>query len=203
MGMKKPVRVGFDFDGVIAYNPARLVRAPISLFKRNVLGIKKLSFFYPKTAVEKLMWKLVHNSSVFPGNGIELFKKTVSDNKIEAHLITARYGYLDTHLNNWLKKYGIEKYFTSIHINRENKQPHLFKEETISKLKLNYFVEDNWDIVEYLSQRTNNKEQAIEKKKKSVKIFWIYNIIDTWLTPYEHKFPNVGKAVERIINENK
>ena len=73
--MKKPIKVGFDFDGVIAYNPARLVRAPISLFKRNILGVKKLSFFYPKTSVEKLMWKLVHNSSVFPGTGIELFKK--------------------------------------------------------------------------------------------------------------------------------
>src|SRR3989338_5806782 len=173
--MKKPIKVGFDFDGVIAYNPARLVRAPISLFKRNILGVKKLSFFYPKTSVEKLMWKLVHNSSVFPGTGIELFKKMVTEEKIEAHLITARYGYLDTHLNNWLKKHRLENYFTSIHMNRENKQPHLFKEETIGKLNLNYFVEDNWDIVEYLSEKAKKRKSEKEKTR----IFCIYNVIDT------------------------
>lgn len=183
---KRPLRVGFDFDGVIAYNPFRVVRAPVALFKRHVLGVKRLTFFYPKNKLQELAWKIIHESSMFPANGVPLLGELVKQGTIEAHLITARYSFLDHHLDQWLAKYRLHGYFTSVNINARNEQPHLFKERMIQKLNVSYFVEDNWDIVDYLS-----------KVQQRAKIYWIYNLTDRFYT-YPYKYPYLKKAVEAI-----
>jgi hypothetical protein len=64
--MKSKIHIGFDFDGVIAYNPARIIRAPVSLFKRKVLHDSRLHFIYPKHAWQRFIWKLLHESSLYP-----------------------------------------------------------------------------------------------------------------------------------------
>lgn len=183
---KKPIRVGFDFDGVIAYNPARIIRAPVAYVKRRFFGIKKLSFFYPTSAWQRLFWILVHDSSVFPAKGIDLFRKAVATGEIEAHLITARYSFLDDHLDKWLTKYDLKSYFKSININQKDQQPHIFKAEMVQKLALEYFIEDNLDIVEYVQPRVRTN------------ILWIYNILDR-NHPYPHKFPYLQKALEAVL----
>lgn len=186
---KKPLRVGFDFDGVIAYNPARIIRAPISYIKRNVFGVKKLNFFYPSSAWQRLFWVLVHDSSVFPAKGIDLFRRAVDQRLIEAHLVTARFSFLDNHLDRWLTKYDLKQYFTSININAQDQQPHIFKQQMVQKLSLKYFIEDNLDIVEYVQPRV------------STQVYWIYNILDRNY-PYPHKFPYLEKALADILAAN-
>ena len=183
---KKVLRVGFDFDGVIAYFPLRIVRAPISFVKKKIFKVKKLTFFYPKSPLERFIWVLLHDTSTFPAKGINLFRAAVERGEIEAHLVTARYSFLDTHLDRWLNKHQLKGFFTSISINEKNEQPHLFKERMVNKMKFDYFVEDNMDIVEHLS------------KKTSTKVYWIYNIVDR-THPYPYKFPYLGKALESIL----
>ena len=58
----------------------------------------------------------------------------------------------------------------------------------IEKLNLDIYVEDNYDIVRYLSQSA---------KLKKVKIVWIYNILDRHIN-YPYKFPTLKAAVEFI-----
>lgn len=187
--MKRKIIVGLDFDGVVAYNPFRLVRAPWAFLKSNILGVRRLSFYYPKNTPAKFIWKVMHDSSVFPAKGKNLLSDMVNTGKIQAHLISGRYSFLDNHLYQWLDRYEMRRVFKSVNWNREDKQPHVFKEEMIKRLNLDYFVEDNWDIADYL----NNSR----KFKKRVKIFWIYNLFDR-LRSYKHKYPYLEKALKEI-----
>ncbi len=171
--MARKIKIGLDFDGVVAYNPFRIIRAPIKWLKREVLGIRKLTFFVPKNDLERLMWTLIHESSLFPGDGISLLKTLMKRDDLEFHLITARFGFLEKNLMGWLKRNGLENKFASINVNHLSEQPHLYKQRVVEGLKLDFFVEDNLDIVEHLSKSTGTK------------IFWICNIIDM-----RHKFPN-------------
>lgn len=186
--MRKKIKVGLDFDGVVAYNPFRVCRAPLTFLKRNILGAKKLNFWYPKEKWQQIFWKILHDSSIFPAKGIDLLKELVGDKQIEAHLVTARYSFLDNHLYNWLDRYNLRALFKTISLNKEDEQPHLFKERVIQDCNLEYFIEDNLDIVTYLHERGKTK------------IYWIYNILDR-SHPYPFKYPYLEKALQEIIKQ--
>lgn len=183
---KQPLRVGFDLDGVILYNPARVVRPLISLAKRLFLSKRKLAFYYPHSPFEKWMWKLFHLSSIYISSGMMDIKELVKDKKIKAYIVTARYGFLGDDFKKWVKKNGIDLVFEGAYYNKDDEQPHLFKERMIKKLNLDVYVEDNYDVVKYLTQ------------KKSTKILWIYNIFDFYLN-HSHKFPSLKRAVQSLL----
>ena len=144
-----------------------------------------------------MFWEILHESSIFPAKGVDLLKKLVNDEKIEAHLVTARYSFLDDHLYNWLDKYNLRTIFKTITLNNEDEQPHLFKEKIIKKYKLDIFIEDNFDIVKYLAQNSKLKTQ-----NSTLRIFWIYNILDRW-NNFPNKFPYLEKALEEITRISK
>lgn len=187
--MKKKIKIGVDFDGVVAYNPFRIIRAPIALVKRNVFGIKKLKFFVPQTPLERFIWTVVHESSFFPAIGVERLKELSKRDDVELHLITARFAFLEQNLFTWLTRHALKDIFTGIHINHENRQPHVHKEDLVNSLKLDYFIEDNLDIVTHLVSRTPTR------------VLWIYNILDR-LTPYVYKYPYLEKALEEIMRQH-
>jgi uncharacterized HAD superfamily protein len=184
------IKVGIDFDGVIAYNPFRIIRAPIVYIKHNLLGVKNTRFYIPQTNFQKLIWKLMHESSFFPAKGVDLLKSLTADNVIEAHLITARYSFLQKSLYRWLDRNNLRKVFTSITLNAKDEQPHVYKERTVRNLGLDYFIEDNWDVVDYISQ------------KKHTRVFWIYNIFDREIE-YPDKYPYLEKALGEIQRHRK
>jgi len=186
--MGKKIRVGIDFDGVIAYNPFRVARAPISWFKKKIFGVKKLTFFVPKNTLERWMWTIVHESSILPAIGINLLKQLNKNDKYEFFLITARYGFLRGNLMWWLENQGIKNIFKEIIVNDNNDQPHIYKLEKIKQLDLDYFIEDNLDIVSH----------AYGKSK--TKVLWIYNFLDRNKN-YPNKFPYLEKALEYIESE--
>lgn|SRR3989344_1872251 len=182
---KRVVRIGLDFDGVVAYNPFRIIRAPIKWFKREVLGINRLSFFVPKNAWQKIMWVVVHESSVFPSQGVEMLKNRVDGLKVEFHLITGRYGFLEHNLRTWLTRNKLEKCFKSININEHGEQPHVFKEQMVGKLGLDVYIEDNLDIVMYL------------QKLKRCRVMWVYNMLDRNKN-YTDKYPHLKAALTAL-----
>lgn len=183
---KKIIKIGLDFDGVVAYNPLRIVRAPITLVKRHILRQKKTSFYVPTSALMKFLFWVPHEMSFFPGLGMDMLKNLVDQGKVEAHLISGRYAYLNRSLHTWLKRRKLDRIFTSIHTDLANEQPHIFKEQKLKELQLDYYIEDNLDIVEHLAQRVDTK------------ILWIDNILDRRHS-YPHKYPHLQKALEEII----
>lgn len=187
---RKKIRVGLDFDGVVAYNPFRVARLPVAFFKRKILGIRKLKFFLPEKGWQKMLWVILHESSLLPAQGVSLLSKCVNTDSIEFHLITGRYNFVTPHLYQWLDRHTLQDIFKTININEKNEQPHEFKHRMIETHHLDYFVEDNLDIVEYLHSRTPTK------------IYWIYNMLDR-NHPHPYKFPYLEKALKAIIEKSK
>lgn len=182
--MKKQIlKVGFDLDGVLLYNPARIARPIISLIKRFFIKKKNLRFYAPKTFFGKQLWRFFHKSSIFIAPGLEDVKKLIQTKKIKAYIITARYSYLKNDLEIWLKKMKINQYFSGIYYNQKDEQPHIFKERMIKKLGIDIFVEDNLDIVEYLNPE--------------FKVLWIYNIFDRNYI-YKNKFSSLKKVIKYL-----
>lgn len=181
--MKKQLRVGFDLDGVLLYNPLRITRPIVSIAKKLFFKKRALHFYTPKTEWEKQLWKLFHKSSIFIALGLDDIKQLIKDKKIKAYLVTARYSYLKDDLEKWLKKMKVDRYFSGIYYNQRDEQPHLYKERIIKKLNLDIFVEDNWDIVNYLNSK--------------FRIYWIYNIFDR-NKQFLNKFPDLKSSVKKI-----
>jgi len=186
MNTKMP-RVGFDLDGVLLYNPARNLR-PVTQFLKKVIKKSKpssLNFYIPKTKFEILIWRLVHWSSLYISHGYSDLCKKCLNKKIEAYIITSRYDCLKNDFLFWLKNLKAKKYFVGAYHNKNNMQPHIFKEMMIKQLNLQYFVEDNYDIVSYLSKNT------------SAKILWISNTLDRNIS-YKLKFKSLKEATNYI-----
>lgn len=187
----KPLRVGFDLDGVLLYNPARIIRPIIALFKDIFIKKRRKKFIIPKTPLEKAIWSVLHLSSMFIAPGLKDIHKLVEEGKIEAYIITARYSFLKNDFEHWKKRLGTDKYFKACYQNEHDEQPHLFKERMIRELDLDVFVEDNWDIVEHLD------EKAKEDKKHHRRIYWVYNILDRGIV-HPHKIPGLQYAMNEI-----
>lgn len=182
---KQPLRIGFDLDGVLLYNPARIIRPFISLAKKILFKKKELRFYYPKSKLEKIIWAIFHKSSIFIAPGLEDIKKLAKTGQLELYIITARYSFLKKDFEKWLKKINADKSFKGYFYNKQDEQPHLFKEKMIKKLNLDVFVEDNWDIVQHLSEKLKSR------------IYWIYNIFDKKID-YQHKQPHLKKFIEEL-----
>lgn len=190
--MKKQIlKVGFDLDGVLLYNPARIAR-PVIVFLKKVFFKKEADkFHYPKTKIQKLIWLMLHKIVFGPTLGYDKLKKFIQSKKIKAYIITGRNESLENDFKSWMKKLETDKYFSGSYFNNENEQPYLFKEKMIKKLNLDIYVEDNWDIVRKI------KSQSASWRTK-IKILWIYNILDRNIQ-YRYKFPTLMKALESIF----
>jgi len=182
----KKIRIGLDFDGVVAYNPLRIVRGPITYVKRRIFGAKKTKFYVPKSPIMKALFWIPHQFSFLPERGMEYLRQLVESGDVEVYIVSGRYGYLDDELIHWLTKHGYHTLFKEIIVNRHDEQPHLFKERQLKTLKLDYFIEDNFDIVEHLS--------ALQQE---CKILWIYNILDKY-SSYPRKYPDLLTALTSI-----
>lgn len=181
------IRIGFDFDGVLFYNFTRNLRAYIYFVKRYLLGIKRTKFFIPKTE-NKLVQRLVlalHKSSYKPNQGFNQFLKLLKNPKYEVYIITARMSFMQEDIHQLLKNYNLRG-IKQIIQNQKDEQPHLYKERVIKKLKLNYFCDDNWDIVKHLSENT------------AAKIIWIDNLVDSWFIKYPYRGRNLQQALKYL-----
>ncbi len=184
--MAKKLKVGFDLDGVILYNPLRTLRPVASFFKfiKPVLFHEKANaFYFPNSPLEKSVWKLLHKTSFRVADGVTDIKTLAQQGVIEPYIITARYSFLKDDFYYWIKRLNNQPYFRYYHYNKDDIQPNAFKEKMISELKLDVFVEDNWGVI----QRLNN---SVPKTK----IFWISNSLD-WHIPYHYKFSSLEEAI--------
>lgn len=187
----KKLRIGLDFDGVVAYNPTRILRAPFTIFKKKFLGVNSIKFFVPQHTWQRAIWIAFHKSSFLPSKGVDRLVRLSKNNEVELHLVTARFNFLSRDLYAWIDRYGITEVFKTININIANEQPHLFKERMIKKYKFDYFIEDNLDIVNYLD------------KRKLVKLYWIQNIVDKAIYPNKKGFNTLKHALEDIFGQEK
>ncbi len=187
---RRPIKVGFDLDGVLLYNPVRAYRPVISFIKKRILKRKKTRFFVPTSPLQKLLFTLLHKSSVFIAPGFERIKQLRDAGIIEPYLVTARFSFLKNDLQEWLKKMDADSVFVESYANTDDEQPHLFKARKIQELGLDMFVEDNWDIVERVNR-------IVRPKKPDFMCWWVSNIMDSGI-PYPHKVLSLDEAIDGI-----
>lgn len=187
---KEEVLIGVDFDGVVTQNPLRAARVLIATIKHKILKIKRLSFFVPRNRWQRIVYYIgVIAPSFWPAEGTEALKEMSKLKKYQFVLVTGRYGFVEKQTNKWLEKHGLSRCFRTVFINKSQEQPHEFKRRIILEEKFDYYIEDNWDIVNRLSPSVKTK------------IYWISNFLDQKRS-YVYKFPSLSRALESIRSEN-
>ncbi len=185
--MSKKLRVGFDLDGVILYNPVRTLR-PIAQFLKFLKPLlfheKAESFYFPHSRIEQFIWRQLHKTSFRIADGFEDLKSLIREGRIEAYLVTSRYRFLKKEFEHWVKKLQSPPVFKGCYYNKKNMQPNVFKRYIIKRLGLDYFVEDNWGVI-----------QKLNGSLKKVKVLWISNLLDRTI-PYPYKFFSLREIVD-------
>jgi len=189
MSHTETLRVGFDMDGVLLYNPSRIFRPLISRSKKaHLLSRKELEFYHPESRIEQFLWWLVHKTSLMPAAGFTDLEQLAKLGKIELHIVSARFACLEGDTKRWLKTLNRQGVFISCNFNDQDEQPHLFKQRKIKELELDYFVEDNWDVVSYLATA-----------QTATQVWWLSNVMDRHIV-YPHKFENFKAVVARLAS---
>jgi hypothetical protein len=193
--MVNKLRVGFDLDGVLLYNPARIVRPIIAQLKKKQIAFnrRELEFYVPQPGPQQLFWELLHKSSMCLAPGFKQLVKLKEEGAIEPYLITGRFGHLQANFENWKKKMQADEVFVNCYMNGKNEQPHLFKERLIKELQLDVFVEDNWDIVRYLDEQCRLRDGQI----CATQVIWVSNMLD-FRIKYPSKVTSLKQALEII-----
>lgn len=186
----RPIKVGFDLDGVLLYNPIRIYRPAVSFIKRKLLKRKKTKFFVPHTPLQQWIFTQMHKTSFLIAPGFERIKQLAEAGVIEPYLITARFAFLKPDLDHWLKKMDAEHVFKECYYNELNEQPHLFKARMINQLGLEMFVEDNWDIVERINR-------IVRVDRPNFICWWVSNVMDSGI-PYQYKTLSLNQAIDGV-----
>jgi len=127
-------------------------------------GKRKNGFHYryPKTELEIWLRKLSHFYLFRPPikKNIEIAKEFKKQG-YKLYLISSRYSFLEKETAVWLKKRELNNLFEKVFLNLDNEQPHVFKEKTIRQLDLDYYFDDDRDMVAFLQLKFKDK------------IFWV------------------------------
>lgn len=185
----KKLRIGFDLDGVILYNPIRTFRPLASFFrflKPYLFHEKSESFYFPNSRLEKFVWRQLHKTSFCIADGFDEMSKLAKKGVFEAYLVTSRYDFLKKDFEYWVRKLNAKSIFKQCYYNKTNMQPNAFKQHMIEKLQLDYFVEDNWGVI-----------QKLNGSIKRVKVLWISNFLDRNIE-YQYKFFSLKEVAEYL-----
>lgn len=165
------MKIGFDFDGIFVglppYVPLILIdlfyKGRFAILSRKNKDIKELHYRFPGY-IERQIRILSHYPLFRPQikPNVKSLHTLLKQNSIESYLISSRFGFLKKRTQNWVDKYDFHNHFEEVIFNYNNEQPHIFKDKMIKKLKLDAYVDDDLDLLKYLS--LNNP---------SLKLYWI------------------------------
>lgn len=182
--------IGFDFDKVfINYPPfvpyflVDFLYKGRSVFENKPTRTTNLHYRFPGY-YEQLLRILTHHPILRNPitENINYLKKITKLKKNKTYLVSSRYSFLRDRTEKIIDKYSLEKYFDGIYFNYENIQPHIFKEKTIKKLRIEVYIDDDLHLAMYLA-----------RKIPSLKIFWVNDGNDTRV-----KMPNSITAIRNL-----
>ena len=157
----KLMQIGFDLDKVFIDSPPLIPSRIIEKFyKKRDNGI--LQYRIPSYP-EQLFRKSLHFPALrqpIKKNLALLRNISKKDNKI--YLISSRYKFLEEITNKLIKKHNLDEVFDGLYFNYENKQPHLFKEDVLKKLKLDMYIDDDLSLLKHVA-----------KENPQTKFFWL------------------------------
>lgn len=148
------MKIGFDLDRVFINYPPLIPPSLIDWLYQNHQS-KKLSYRFPHSSLERLFRRLTHFYLLRPKiekniHLIQNFPRNPHHHSL--YLVSSRYQFLEDLTNKILKRYDLTPFFSSIHLNTKNEQPHFFKKRIINKLQLNLFIDDDLELLGYLKK---------------------------------------------------
>src|SRR6266581_3070211 len=155
------MNIGFDLDKVlISYPPFVPSRLVNRLYKSN--NDKALTYRIPAYP-EQLFRKATHLPFLRRPivENLALLRRIPKEGNT-FYLISSRYKFLEPETNRIIKRYRLDNIFDGLYFNFENKQPHLFKNEVIKKLKLDRYVDDDLSLLTFVA-----------KHNGKTKFFWL------------------------------
>lgn len=148
------MNIGFDFDRVLVNYPPFVPAWLIDwLYRRH--DKKELTYRIPHSKAEQLLRKLSHFHLFRP----RIFENTEfvchfpnNPHHHNLYLISSRYKFLENITHKLLKRYCLKDVFSSVNLNTKNEQPHFFKEKVIKRLNIDLYIDDDLDLLTYLSK---------------------------------------------------
>lgn len=168
-------RIGFDFDKVFVNYPPFIPGSLIEyLYKRRN---HNLSYRFPGKLEQKIRI-LSHIPFFRPPikENIESLKKIYEKNDSRIYLVSSRFSFLKDRTELWDRVNNIFRYFEEIYFNFADEQPHIFKNRIIKKARIEKFIDDDLDLLLYLSER-NTKVKFYWINKKGIKKLLPKNIV--------------------------
>jgi hypothetical protein len=77
----KTLKVGFDLDGVILYNPIRVFRPFVASIKPFIFKKSNNKFYFPKNPFTQFIWRMLHFTSFRLNSGFEDIRQLTFNNK--------------------------------------------------------------------------------------------------------------------------
>lgn len=156
------MNIGFDLDKIFINTPPLVPSKIIDLFYKGSLN-GSLKYRIPSRP-EQIIRIFSHYPLFRPPivRNLNYVKNITLANKNRYYLISSRFGFLKKRTENLVECYGLNKIFDHMYFNYSNNQPHEFKDKIIKELKLDMYVDDDLQLLEYL----------INKNPKT-KFFWL------------------------------
>lgn len=165
-------KIGFDLDGVFINSPPFIPKQLIEkLYKKSG---DRIFYRYPGK-LEQMVRILSHAPILRPPikSSLSLFKKA---NVSNTYLISSRFSFLKDRTKQWDRKNDIFKHFKAVYFNDKDEQPHFFKDRIIKKERIDKFIDDDLDLLLFLS-----------KENPNVEFYWINNSSQNISLPYNVK----------------
>ncbi|MDP3940913.1 MAG: hypothetical protein Q8Q49_01245 [bacterium] len=164
------MNIGFDLDKVLVNYPPLVPDKVIDrLYKKKTKG--ELIYRIPSKP-EQLLRKLSHLPFLRPKIKKNVsFLKSIDRNKHRLFLISSRFRFLKPETERLMKQLGFDKIFTEMYFNFENRQPHEFKSDIIKKLKLHFYIDDDFPLLKHVAKQNKDTHFFwLSKRKKPEKL---------------------------------
>ena len=158
------MNIGFDLDKIfIDYPPFVPDKLINRLYKQKSDGV----LLYRIPSKPEQILRIISHYSIFRPpltKNIKFVKELTNKQKNtnKYYLISSRFSFLKKPTEALIKRYGFNEIFDAMFFNFENKQPHLFKDEVITKIKIDHYVDDDLPLLEFLA-----------KENQKTKFFWL------------------------------
>lgn len=170
MRKRAKCRIGFDFDKVFVSYPPLVPSFVIDFLYRRSFSLgfgnnNMLSYRFPGKLEQRI--RILSHNPIFRHpirNNLASLDRISKTIPCELYLISSRFSFLKPRTEEWVTKNNIRSYFEELYFNYKNLQPHIFKNQVIKKLKLDEFIDDDLDLILFLSLRN-----------PSVQFYWISN----------------------------
>jgi hypothetical protein len=147
------MNIGFDLDKVFINFPPLIPSKIIEWFYKGKTN-HELKYRFP-SKIEQIIRNISHHPLLRSPitQNLNYIKNSALEKQNKYYLISSRFSFLKKRTASLIKRHELNKIFNEMYFNYENKQPHQFKDEIIKKLNLDMFVDDDLQLLEYLTDK--------------------------------------------------